>query len=78
MNIDEICAFCSTQWLEQIEVTKSALQQKMLDIESEKVKYFTFALKILALSPPLHCLERMLQQLHLVFIKIILLKVNVS
>lgn len=28
----------SAQWLESIEVTKSALQQKMLDIESEKVK----------------------------------------
>lgn len=27
----------SNQWLESIEVTKSALQQKMLDIESEKV-----------------------------------------
>lgn len=29
----------SSQWLESIEVTKSALQQKMLDIESEKVRH---------------------------------------
>ncbi len=28
------------QWLEQIEVTKSALQQKMLDIGNEKVNVF--------------------------------------
>lgn len=32
--------FSCVQWLEQIEVTKSALQQKMLDIESEKVNVF--------------------------------------
>lgn len=29
--------FLSAQWLESIEVMKSALQQKMLDLESEKV-----------------------------------------
>lgn len=28
--------FCA-QWLQQIEVTESALQQKMLDLENEKV-----------------------------------------
>lgn len=28
----------SAQWLESIEVMKSALQQRMLDLESEKVK----------------------------------------
>lgn len=30
----------SVQWLESIEVTKSALQQRMLDLESEKVRPF--------------------------------------
>lgn len=31
------CTCLSAQWLESIEVMKSALQQKMLDLESEKV-----------------------------------------
>lgn len=30
-------ALLSPQWLQQIEVTESALQQKMLDLENEKV-----------------------------------------
>lgn len=38
------CTVClsarlSAQWLESIEVMKSALQQKMLDLESEKVNF---------------------------------------
>lgn len=33
-----LSTYLSVQWLESIEMTKSALQQKMLDIESEKVK----------------------------------------
>lgn len=33
------CACLCAQWLESIEVMKSALQQKMLDLESEKVNF---------------------------------------
>lgn len=33
-----LSARLSAQWLESIEVMKSALQQKMMDLESEKVK----------------------------------------
>lgn len=32
-----VCPCVSPQWLQQIEVTESALQQKMLDLENEKV-----------------------------------------
>lgn len=42
----QLSLFTPFQWLESIEVTKSALQQKMLDIESEKVKDKVFLVSV--------------------------------